>query len=116
MSISIYMKGYYEEKPEVWLRKNKPNSKPITNAVFGADWIPAFAGMTNMEFLHGGKFYGYLKKQSQFVPGVISAKSCLKEDYGNIPVFGAKKNKAKQSQFSPCRRPKTVEVGYETGI
>jgi hypothetical protein len=29
MSLSVYVKGHYEEKPEVWLRKNKANSKPI---------------------------------------------------------------------------------------
>ena len=37
-------------------RKNKANSKPISNAGSDAEWIPAFAGMTNMEILHDGKF------------------------------------------------------------
>ena len=31
-------------------------TKPITNTGSDAEWIPAFAGMTNMESLHGGKF------------------------------------------------------------
>ncbi len=35
--------------------KNKANSKPISNAGSDAEWIPAFAGMTNMESLHIGK-------------------------------------------------------------
>ena len=56
MYASIYTKGYYEEITVVWAQKNKPNSKPIANAGLGADWIPAFAGMTNMESLHGGNF------------------------------------------------------------
>jgi len=30
-------------------RENKANSKPISNAGSDAEWIPAFAGMTNME-------------------------------------------------------------------
>jgi hypothetical protein len=55
MGVNFYLKGNYEEITAVWARKNKPNSKPITNAGFGTDWIPAFAGMTNMESLHGGK-------------------------------------------------------------
>ena len=55
MGVNFSLKGDSKEKPEVWARKNKPNSKPITNAGFGTDWIPAFAGMTNMESLHGGK-------------------------------------------------------------
>ena len=28
MSVSVYMKGYYEEKAAVLARKNKANSKP----------------------------------------------------------------------------------------
>jgi len=31
-------------------------TKPITNAGLGTEWIPAFAGMTTMESLNGGKF------------------------------------------------------------
>jgi len=29
MSLSIYMKGYYEDFLGFWLRENKANSKPI---------------------------------------------------------------------------------------
>ena len=56
MSVSIYTKGRYERFYGFGLRENKANSKPIANAGLGTDWIPAFAGMTNMESLHGGKF------------------------------------------------------------
>ena len=40
-----------------------------------------------------------LKKQSQFVPARIGTKSYMKGDYVNKTAFGAKKNKANQSQF-----------------
>jgi len=55
MNVSVYSEGYYEEITAAWARKNKANSKPIANAGLGADWIPSFAGMTNMESLHGEK-------------------------------------------------------------
>ena len=41
----------------------------------------------------------YLKKQSQFAGGIIDVKYYMKGTYGNISPFGARKNKAKQSQF-----------------
>jgi len=41
-----------------------------------------------------------LKKQSQFVPNQNGATSYLKGNYDNIPLCGARKNKAKQSQFA----------------
>jgi hypothetical protein len=41
----------------------------------------------------------YLKKQSQFSEGKIDVKSYMKGDYGNNPLCGAQKNKAKQTQF-----------------
>jgi hypothetical protein len=51
-----------------------------------------------------------LKKQSQFVPGLNGATSCVKGDYDNIPLCGAQKNKAKQSQYnrSPQGVPRTA--------
>jgi hypothetical protein len=46
-----------------------------------------------------------LKKQSQFVPGLMGATSYVKEDYDIKPAAGDNENKAKQSQldapFSP---------------
>jgi len=45
-----------------------------------------------------------LKKQSQFAPAQVGAKSFMKEDYDNNAAGGAQKNKAKQSQFL-YRRP-----------
>jgi hypothetical protein len=57
--------------------------------------------MTNMESLYGGKFYGYLKKQSQFETAQIGVSSYLKGYYDNILTFGTAKNKAKQSQSYP---------------
>jgi hypothetical protein len=42
---------------------------------------------------------GQLKKQSQFEPGMIGVTSYLKGDYDKIPLCGAQKNKAKQSQY-----------------
>jgi hypothetical protein len=40
-----------------WGLKNQfEKTKPISNASSDAEWIPAFAGMTNMEYLHGRKF------------------------------------------------------------
>jgi len=39
-----------------------------------------------------------LKKQTQFVPGRMGAKSFMKGDYGNKPAAGVEENKAKQSQ------------------
>jgi len=45
-----------------------------------------------------------LKKQSQFVPGLMGATSYAKGDYDEIPLCGAQENKAKQTQFqlAPC--------------
>jgi hypothetical protein len=44
-------------------------TKPIVSRCVLRDascvWIPACAGMTNMESLNGGKFFTDLKKQSQ---------------------------------------------------
>ena len=44
---------------------------------------------------------GDLKKQSQFVPGLIGAKSFVKGYYDKKPAGGTEENKAKQSQFQP---------------
>jgi hypothetical protein len=52
----IYMKGDYEEFYALRQRKNKANSKPISNVGLDVAWIPAFAGMTKMESLLDGKF------------------------------------------------------------
>jgi hypothetical protein len=41
----------------------------------------------------------YLKKQSQFVPGLNGATSYLKGDYDRIQLCGAHENKAKQTQY-----------------
>ncbi|HUT45160.1 MAG TPA: hypothetical protein VMX36_02700, partial [Sedimentisphaerales bacterium] len=41
---------------------------------------------------------GDLKKQTQFVPAQVGAKSFVKGDYDNKPARGAEENKAKQSQ------------------
>jgi len=46
----------------------------------------------------------HLKKQSQFAPGRIGAKSYLKGDYDNKPTLGGHKNEAKQSQSQPSLR------------
>jgi len=40
-----------------------------------------------------------LKKQSQFVPGLMGANSYLKGDYDKNLLCGDGENKAKQSQF-----------------
>ena len=59
------MKGVYEDFHALDRQKNKANSKPISMAGTGADWIPAFAGMTNM----GNDKYGIparLKILTQF--------------------------------------------------
>ena len=40
-----------------------------------------------------------LKKQSQFAPVLMGAKSFVKGDYDNKPAGGAKENKANQSQL-----------------
>jgi len=45
-----YTKGYYEDIHALRRRKNKANSKPISMAGSDADWIPAFAGMTNNKY------------------------------------------------------------------
>jgi len=42
-----------------------------------------------------------LKKQSQFADGYININSYKKGNYNNTPAFGARKNKAKQSQTKP---------------
>ena len=44
MSVSIYMKGDYEEKAVVLARKNKANSKPNKLVLSVVEWsqLPAF--------------------------------------------------------------------------
>ncbi|HUT47677.1 MAG TPA: hypothetical protein VMX36_15450, partial [Sedimentisphaerales bacterium] len=42
---------------------------------------------------------GDLKKQTQFAPDEIGAKSYVKGDYENKPACGVEENKANQSQF-----------------
>ena len=37
-------------------RENKAKQSQFQDIGLGAVWIPAFAGMTNVEFLDGGKF------------------------------------------------------------
>jgi hypothetical protein len=49
-ALSIYLKGDYEELYALKAAKNKANSKPISNAGSDAEWIPAFAGMTNNKY------------------------------------------------------------------
>jgi hypothetical protein len=56
-----------------------------------------------------------LKKQSQFVPGLIGVTSYLKGNYDKYPLFGARKNKpnlslGEQSQSYLAPRP---ELGVE---
>jgi len=60
MSISIYMKGYYEDFCNFGRRKNKPNSKPILGQVKSKKVKGKMKSST--EFLRRGD----LKKQSQF--------------------------------------------------
>jgi len=40
-----------------------------------------------------------LKKQSQFTKGNLGINPLVKGDYGKIPLCGAQKNKANQSQL-----------------
>ncbi len=49
-----------------------------------------------------------LKKQTQFAPDEMGAKSVLKDDYGNKPACGVEENKADQSQFHETALPKGV--------
>jgi hypothetical protein len=50
--VSVYVEGDYEYSYSFGRQKNKPNS----NARSDAEWIPAIAGMTNIEYLHGKIF------------------------------------------------------------
>ena len=63
------------------LGENKPNQTQFMLA-------PSIAGGQETK----------LKKQSQFVPGLMSVTSYVKGDYDNMPVAGNDENKAKQSQ------------------
>jgi len=60
MSLSIYMKGYYEEFHALRRRKNKANSKPILGQVKSKKVKGKMK--SSPEFLRRGD----LKKQSQF--------------------------------------------------
>jgi hypothetical protein len=53
-----------------------------------------------------------LKKQSQFARAQICASSFMKGLYDKIPLCGAQKNKAKQSQFmlQIAYQPDSVEI------
>jgi hypothetical protein len=51
-----------------------------------------------------------LKKQSQFVPGLMGVTPFAKGDYGDISVAGIEENKANQSQFqAPTQQKGTVK-------
>jgi len=50
-----------------------------------------------------------LKKQSQFVPGLMGANSYLKGDYDKKPAAGDEENKANQSQFKAIASPKRAK-------
>jgi hypothetical protein len=55
-----------------------------------------------------------LKKQSQFSPALIGAKSFIGDSYEKMPACKVRENKAKQSQFqSPTEEkgPKEFSVG-----
>ena len=52
---------------------------------------------------------GDLKKQSQFAPGEIGAKSFMKGDYEDIPACGVEENKANQSQLHAPTLAKRAE-------
>jgi len=59
MNVSIYMKGYYEDCCGFWLRKNKPNSKPIAGAwleilnTAGGEKFPSLAVLCGLKWLTG---------------------------------------------------------------
>ena len=54
MSVSIYMKGRYESFVVLGCEKTKPIQSQFYDVGLDAIWIPAFAGMTNMESQHDG--------------------------------------------------------------
>jgi hypothetical protein len=60
---------------------------------------PGFRIKCGMTALEGYLTERDLKKQSQFAPARIGAKSFVEGDYGNKAARGAEKNKPKQSQF-----------------
>ena len=81
-----------------WATKNKPNSKPITNAGSYVKWIPAFAGMTNTESVKSENSTPYLKKQSQFLDGQQWLKYLYERELWRISCF---EGDEKQSQTKP---------------
>ena len=102
MSLSIYMKGDYEDFHALRRQKNKPNSKPIKANLRRRRNLPRPSPSLRDEAAtrrRPAEKKGDLKKQSQFAPAQVGAKSFMKEDYDNIAAGEVKKNKAKQSQF-----------------
>jgi hypothetical protein len=85
------MEGDYRRMSALEAQENKPNSSQFAGE---AEWIPAFAGMTDVESLNNGRFKGYLKKQTQFAKEQIDVKCYLERVYTNIFAIGARKNKA----------------------
>jgi hypothetical protein len=49
-----------------------------------------------------------LKKQSQFVPGMMGVNPIMEGGYGDMSRFGAGANKAKQSQFDAPFSPEGI--------
>jgi hypothetical protein len=53
-----------------------------------------------------------LKKQTQFMPGLMDVTSSMKGDYDNNPLCGAQQNKAnrtvERSQFEPVASPEDI--------
>ena len=89
MSVSIYMKGRYEGKPEIWLKKNKANSKPIkANFIVVNDGfvIPAEAG------------YVFRRKKPSPKPAALRLppdtgllrKRAIWKNKANMPAYGRK--------------------------
>ena len=79
MSVSVYVKDFYEDFGALRLPKNKANCKVHSS------W---FIARTKK---------GWLKKQTQFIVGQIGVNSYMKGIYDNIPPLGARKNKANLS-------------------
>jgi hypothetical protein len=95
MSLSIYMKGDYEDFHALKASEKQSQTNPIS-----------------VSPQHCWGLKANLKKQSQFVPNDIYARAFLKRVYGNMPASRAEKNKAKQSQTKPISVPATGFIVY----
>ena len=94
MSLSIYMKGCYEDFSDFERRKNKANSKPISVSpqIYSGGWKAIWKNKANLH------------------KAIINVSIYIRREYEIFCGFGLRENKANQSQ-TPAFGRKSEAMG-----